>query len=441
MTHKTKKSHKIYILFLWLFCGSFVLAQETTPFYEKKDDTRTVSRAVWLGNRILNGSFEEDFIGWSTRMAAYQPGDMVKSTFKIQDKVSHTGFKCLEISGIENTTYWTAFESDPIPIRSDARYQLKGWIKTLNVQQMENQYENCNYYVQFLDENDEVIKMGGSPVRGTGRVMGTRDWKQISIIVGAPPGSVSARIGCVLTCAGTAWFDDVEFAESSVIKWTKKTTDRLEYYYKDEPAPKTELALNDAYFNAFEGILGLKHARKIRYYKYKDQEEKKIITGKTAIAHNEGNSIHTLRWDNRHDIVHILMNQVGRSTPFLEEGIVFYALSQVLNQNVHRSAISMAIGDSLIPIQKLLVPKNFNQTSKNFGNALSGSFVSFLVEQYGIDNFKKLYPYQLLDHVEREIPQRFLKVYGMNLDEAEMVWKEYLLGMVESKKPTFKMIP
>lgn len=428
----------MYILFLILLSSQVLLAGETPG---KKDAPKTVSRSVWLGNRILNGSFEEDFTGWSTRMAAYQPGDMVKATFKIRDGLAHTGDQCLEISGGENTTYWTAFESDPIPVRPDGRYQLKGWIKSLNVQQMENQYENCNYYVQFLDVNDEVITMGGSPVRGTGRVMGTRDWKQVSIIVAAPPGSVTARIGCVLTCAGTAWFDDVEFAEGSVIKWTKKTTERFEYFYKDESTPETDLTLNDAYFSSFEGILDVKYPQKVRYYKYKDLEAKQFATGKTESTHNEGNSIHSIRWDNRHDIVHILMNRVGRSTPFLEEGIVFYALSQVLNQDVHRSAISMALRDTPIPIQKLLDPKIYNQTSKNLTDALSGSFVSFLVEQYGISNFKKLYPYQLLDHAEQEIPKRFLEVYGMNLDEAEMAWREYLVNLVKKQEPTIKMVP
>lgn len=417
---------KLCLLFA-LCCGPG-FAQKPSP---QLPDIPIEMLSIWKGSRLINGSFDEGIEGWTLNMGAMQPGDEIKSYAELDDSVTHHGSHSLRLSGDQNTTYWYAVVSDPIPIREAVRYRLRGWMKTDDVRQENDQYLNSNLYIQFFDEKGQIVKISNSRVRSTERMVGTQDWKLVDRNVRAPFGSVEARVGCVLTCSGTAWFDDLEFSEGRRIAWRKKETDRFEYFYRRGTPPETALSMNDAYATSIEALLGLKHPAKIKYYIYENALHKLEITGALSETHHEGDIIHALSWDQKHDIVHVLMNQVGRSTPFLEEGIVFYALSVILNKNIHKGILSMVLSDSTLPIQKLIIPKIFKKAPQGITEAHAGSFVSFLVDQYGIDTFKKLYPIQPTTNIQKELPKRFLKLYGMNFDEVETAWKDYIKEMIK----------
>lgn len=434
--HHTK--FKLFVLFT-LCCG-YIYAQQPRPRFS---DVPIELQSIWTESILINGSFEDGFEGWALTMGAMHPGDVIKSNIQFDDSTSHNGFNSLKLTGDENTTYWHALVSHPIPIKGGSRYRLRGWIKTDDVRQEGDQYLNSNLYVQFFDDQGQVVKISNSRVRSTKKILGSQDWKMVDRNVRAPIGSVEARVGCVLTCSGTAWFDELDFSASRSIAWKKKFTDRFEYFYQKDTPPDTILAMNDAYTTAMEAILKLKYPEKIKYYKYNSNIHKLEITSIMADSHHEGDIIHAITWDQKHDIVHVLMNQVGRSTPLLEEGIVYYSLSVVLNMKIHKGAVGMHLTDSLLPLKKLIDPAIFNKTPVKMAEAHAGSFVSFLVEQYGIDTFKKLYPFKSTANIVEELPQRFLTLYGMNLDEAEMAWTEYLSEMiklpdVDKNKPLYK---
>lgn len=424
------KFYRVYLLPVFvLVCTHQAMSQQLTG--KNKNPFREI-QPIWHSNQLFNGNFENGTTNWTSRRgASYQSDTTVYSKAITVDDVSHSGELSLQLSGDGNTNYWYTVESDPIPVQEDTRYKLRGWIKTRDVHQEGQQYLNNNIYLQFLDNQGKVIDLGGSLVRGTERILGTQNWTEVSVIVNAPLGSTQARIGCVLTCSGTSWFDDIELLEGDTITWNKLVSERLIYYYTKEPPPENVVTINDAYVVAIESMLEVQHPQKIRFYKYESKEHKRSITGKPSRAHHEGDDVHSITWDRRHDMVHVLMNPVGRSLPLMEEGIVYYALATLLNKDVHRSAIGMEKAGMLLPISKMLNPATNRRIPQSVSDTHAGSFVSFLIEQWGIKSFKKLYPYTLSKYEKQDFTQRFLQIYGLNLDEAEIAWKQYLDSKAE----------
>ncbi len=382
----------------------------------------------WRGNRVNNPSFEDGFAGWFTRKGAEQEGERVESSAAIDDTTAHSGGRSLHLKGDADTTWWWAVETALILARPNARYKLSGWIKTKDVKKKEGQFHNCNFYVQFGNDKGEVVLIDGSPVRATRKLIGTGEWTRVERIVKAPEGATRVTIGCVLSCSGEAWFDDLGFYESEPIAWVQKPIGRFIYNIEagSDPPPDRAVERNSAFLENLESVIGVEHEGKIRFYKYKNRERKIEVTGSGSESHFEGNEIHSIAWTDPHGMVHLLMKGVGQSSPFLVEGIAVYWADILLNRDVHAKAQALADRGALLPTNRFLNPKFFKMASERLGNPIAGSFVGYLVEEYGMDQFKEWYVKADAGASSKKLREQFRSVYGIEFEEADRAWHDLL---------------
>lgn len=138
------------------------------------------------------------------------------STIELDTGTAHSGKRSIKISGDAMTNVWHVLTFGPVPVTAGARFRLEGFMKTDNVRLSSAQYKNSNIFVMFLDENGRTIRLpGGGQVRATTVLTGTKDWRPVETDAEAPEGAVSAKIGCFLSCTGTAWFDDISLTEAA----------------------------------------------------------------------------------------------------------------------------------------------------------------------------------------------------------------------------------
>lgn len=79
--------------------------------------------------------------------------------------------------------------------------------------------------------------------------------------------------------------------------------------------------------------------------------------------------------------------------------------------------------DSLPVIEEMV--NNWDSFSGLITYPVSGSFVSYIIENYGIENYKEL----LVEAKKTNFNSVFLNVYKKELNTVEEEWKDYVLNL------------
>ena len=386
--------------------------------------------SIWGANLLENGSLEEgDDLprDWSKQVSATSGGGPGKSKVVVDGAEAKSGKRSIRLAVADTDGTFYSLNSDPVEVQEGIRYRLSGWIKIRGVRRVRGQYLNCNLFVSFSDRGGRVIRVGGYPVLATRAVTGTSNWAPVERIVRAPENAAVAVVGCFLSCSGEVWFDDVSLAAQKVA-WKRKTSGRFVYFYEKSDRPQARaLSGNDRNLGKLEELLGLKYPKKIRYYKYISNERKGLITGNAGNAHVEGPEIHTIFWSDRHEVIHVLLNHsLGPTIALLGEGIAVYLSGSWQRKKVHAVARDLLAKNELIPIESIVDTHRFRAQPDAVTYPEAGSFVGYLVERYGIENLKKIYPYPSSRTTAQQFAGRLENVYKKNLRELEREWHRSL---------------
>ena len=392
---------------------------------------------VWGENLLQNPSFDEGAVHWVLQKGAHHPNtEPVYAKFDIDQNVTRSPSRSARASGNAETTYWYTLESDAVPVKAGRRYKLSGWMMTDNVHQEGAQYNNSNVYVRFVDASGNRVASGRFQVRTTRRLIGTNDWTKLERVVTAPEGALQAVVGCVLTCSGTARFDDIGLSEQREAEWKRRETDRFILFYEGADAP-TEGAIRaiESHLSHVENVLGIKREEKIEYYKYRSNARKEAWTGDASDAHLEGDEIHAVSWEDRRVMVSIVVKPLGDSIALWRTGIAIHLAGPWGDQDLDSYARMLAQTHQLLPIGQLLDNQTFHSFAAGVTHPQAGSFVRYLIHEYGMDCFKKLYPIADPSAASTEVPARFRSIYGAGLHEVELAWRKFLVPEAESGPP------
>lgn len=175
-------------------------------------------------------------------------------------------------------------------------------------------------------------------------------------------------------------------------------------------------------------------SQKLKFYIHRDQSEINIVSGDPKPGITGGlvidSLIHTVGIDKElltHEGVHFIFNSnLRRPNAFFNEGIPSsFALFQHPEQFVHDCRL---IQDNL-EISDLITGKTefWKGPYKNgqcLSYPISGLFIKFLIEKYGIEKLKRFYQCH-------DIIQGFKTVYNMELPEIVSEWKIFILRNIE----------
>lgn len=125
-----------------------------------------------------------------------------------------------------------------------------------------------------------------------------------------------------------------------------------------------------------------------------------------------------------HENTHTLFrDNFGGRNSFFSEGVAMYFEAEVSDKMMnHKAAVLFAKSNKLPKLSGLLLIDNIGTTSEeaNLLYPISGSFVGFLIENYGILSFIHFWK-----------DDSFEKVYGKSLDTLEGEWIDWLMNDVK----------
>jgi len=211
-----------------------------------------------------------------------------------------------------------------------------------------------------------------------------------------------------------------------------RRTKHFVFHYPDTPAPDTT-ALNmsrhdteQEYEKAYERLVdfwGCEPPTSINVFMYKREEDIELAVGRAGHhAYPEKCEIHTtMSATTGHELTHVFAYYFSstQKNTLLCEGIAV-----VLNQAQSRVACDLNAAMKLKQSPGVSLAA-VNTDWKQFDYDYAGSFVYLLVEEYGPDQFLKLY--RTKGSLEANVPE----VYGVSFGDIEQSWRKRIESLVE----------
>ena len=189
-------------------------------------------------------------------------------------------------------------------------------------------------------------------------------------------------------------------------------------------------------------ILEVESPEKLNYYKYVDREHLERITGKetNGFAEIDNYNFHSIWFAEGHECIHsLVVNLIGHPPALFNEGIaVALAPQPIYGHGVFQPvptwsgveldviAADLKQADEIPPLDDILNSFGFFTYDTNKTYPMAGSFVSYLIQNYGIDTLKEFFVSVEFLTADNETKEAFENAYGISVDEAWEAWKTNL---------------
>ncbi len=201
-------------------------------------------------------------------------------------------------------------------------------------------------------------------------------------------------VACILSsCSVLKMLPDYSKIEKVLNK--EISTEHFIYHMSKDDSVKQYWEEN--YYNWLTKKLNITPTEKIHYYKYKDVNQKYLLTGSKGNAITLDDRIHTVIPYDNHELVHVLVGKyIGNPPKMFTEGIaVAHQTNPFENDFIPKwgkepidKIVYELNGKSQIPpLDSLLVMSQYFKYSENITYPISGSFVKYLLQIYGYEKF------------------------------------------------------
>ncbi len=327
----------------------------------------------------------------------------------------------LHLAGDAGTTSWSHLARD-LPAEPGELYRWSGLVRAENVRQEGQQFANLHLNLCFLDAKGETL----DKARFGTLAPGTHDWTPVTVEAMAPEGAKKVRVGMFLSMSGDAWFDDLELTREKGLPppysdWVTLEGKGIVLRYSPGHPNAGEMK---GYLSALEQskqttcrALEVEFPEQITVFLYRDDAEGKLLTGAPLdFADPQNRRVHQ-RFNSYigHEMVHVIAHntlQYGK-TGILGEGIAVWLNGQARSH--HADARALLEAGNLPSVQDLL--GRFRELENGYPAA--GSFCGFLLETYGLDVFKALYPLE-------DPSAKLVELEQVSFVELEPAWHEHL---------------
>lgn len=237
--------------------------------------------------------------------------------------------------------------------------------------------------------------------------------------------------------------DDPEISEEDKLTVTFSTM-HFDYFQSKSDPDKIDTIWQESYYEWLVGQLNLTIPEKILYHKYRDQAHKKRLTGKLGNGFAELGTfkIHTI-WDvDNHECVHIIVTQaIGHPPAIFNEGIAvayqanYFKYPEFLpdwnGQDFNLLSKNYQKRNDIPSLDKLLGIYSFWDYSPDITYPVSGSFVRYLIDRYGIVKMKSFISKSDYNDPKDKIRIDFYNIYGFSLENGWAEWVNFIANYQE----------
>jgi hypothetical protein len=401
-------------------CGEKAKKQELPPIPVGVNLIKNPSFEEWMG--ALPAGWElQHFDGLGQRSSLYG-----KSTVK-----KKSGSASFYLRGMFNVDRWMVlvqrFRVDP-----EYRMTFSAEIMGENLQKNRGQLERANIYVRFYDKDGKRVNSRYYADAYTPYLIGTSGWQRYERRVEVPEKTMYAELGLICQLTGWVYFDDVEVVLDKPVPWKEIQSKYVNYYYlESKPFPPGAIDKENAFVKSCLKKLHFKTEGKVSYYYYPSVESLQEIEGvenRDELRIYAKRELHTTESYKDHEMIHMLLAPLGYPPFGLAEGAVFYVLGSWQGRDLHMMAKELVIGNKLPPLFRIF--KRWpDMENIGMGTAVPAwcSFSIWLIDNYGIDKFMKLY--KSTDGVEEtdSFNELFKGIYGKDFLAMDGDWRRWIV--------------
>lgn len=218
----------------------------------------------------------------------------------------------------------------------------------------------------------------------------------------------------------------------------------FDYYYSDSDPDYIDTAWQEEYYDWLIDALELSEGITLEYYKYRDRAHLKRVTGENTNGFAEVGTtkFHTIWEIDNHECVHSIVTQlIGHPPALFNEGIAvahqadYFKYPEFIpgwnGQDFHSIAKTHYLAGELPSLNKLLVSNSSWEEDADLTYPVAGSFVRYLIDQYGIGKLKSFITSSDYDDGRESIKSDFSATYGITMEQAWNEWEVFVEEYVE----------
>ena len=210
------------------------------------------------------------------------------------------------------------------------------------------------------------------------------------------------------------------------------------YIFRYSPGDSVDSSRQEKYFTWAIATLGVQPTQKVNYYKYLDRNQMQSLTGQATNgwADPANYAVHSIwSWDN-HEVIHVYTAAIGRPSDYFNEGIAVAMETDPSSNDLvprwsgtplHTLARNMMSSGRLSAVTSMCETSTFRAVSDdNSSYPEAGSFVEFLIEQYGMTRVQTFFRISSRDDSLPTITSKFQQAFGVSISDADSAWRSFL---------------
>ena len=217
-----------------------------------------------------------------------------------------------------------------------------------------------------------------------------------------------------------------------------QTLETANFSFHYSPGDFVYAERSEAFHDWAVTLLGITCPKKVDYYKYKDREQQKRLTGSTATGWAIASAFEAhsyFPWMN-HECAHLYTSVIGRPPTFFNEGIAVafqtdpynndYEAREKSGERIHDLIKRYKDSGVLYSIENIIENSGFSSADYTITYPQSGSFVRYLIDTFGIEPMKTIFSSVNRDASMSEIKTAFQSIYGITIEDAEQDWLSFI---------------
>lgn len=247
----------------------------------------------------------------------------------------------------------------------------------------------------------------------------------------------------ICTLVFTFWIiscreDDPVIAEEDKLTVTFSSK-HFAYFQSESDVDILDTVWQEKYYEWMVEQLDIIVTEKIQYYKYRDKAHKERLTGTTGNGFAEIGTykFHTIWKADNHECVHVVVTQlIGQPPALFNEGIAVAHSANYLirpnfvpcwnSQDFNKLSKYYKQNGNMPSLDKLLGTITFGDYDSNITYPIAGSFIRFLIDQYGIIKMKSFISTSGFYDTKDKFHNDFYDTYGKTIESAWAEWDDFI---------------
>ena len=223
-------------------------------------------------------------------------------------------------------------------------------------------------------------------------------------------------------------------APSSTAQTLPTMSETTHYVFRASDGDTINTEWQERYHAWVTATLGVVARQKILYNKYTSRAHMQATIGvgnTNAFADPAAYAIHTLWPTDNHEVVHLLTSTWGSPGALVNEGMaVAFQIDPARDliprwsgTPLHDLTRQFRQQGRFVPLATLAETASWRSQDSNVAYPESGSFMRWLIDEYGLDRIRGLYSRAAgPNETAAGVRETFAAVYGQSLDDLERAW-------------------